>query len=576
MSRFNNLAWEDIKWPLVISRTRRIQRRIYKASADGNKVRVHWLQRKLINSQDGKLYSVLQVTTLNKAKLTPGMDKFIARSSSDKMLLAERLTLDGTSRPINRVWIPKPGKTEKRPLGIPTIQDRAKQALAKLALEPEWEAKFEPNSFGFRPGRSAHDAVEAIFSSLHHGTPKFVFDADISKCFDRINHSALLSKLDTFPVLEKQIESWLAAGILDRQSDMPHDPVPTTMGTPQGGIISPLLANIALHGLETHIKEYVSEMNFKLPSRGKVARRKSVGIVRYADDFVVTHVYKEVLEELIPQISIWLSKVGLEISEEKSSIRNVTQGFLFLGFQFIQIKKGENYKISITPSRSNQDRFLKKIREILKNNRSASSYLLITKLRPVVIGWANYYRYCECSSTFSKMTHLLYQKLRAWVFRRDRKQGRTNIKEKYFPSGKTYMFDDVPHRDNWILNGTYKDKKSVFRENYLPHMSWIHSKKHVKIVGSKSPFDGDHIYWSKRNSKYGVFSARQQNLLVRQFHKCTICRRTFDTFDQLEVDHVIPKHKGGKDVYSNLQILHRECHVNKSKNDVYHEVSNNL
>jgi group II intron reverse transcriptase/maturase len=570
MSKLTNLAWDDISWPQVISRTRRIQRRIYKASANGEKIRVQWLQKKLINSHDGKLYSVLQVTTLNKGKHTPGMDKFIAKTPSEKMLLAERLTLDGTARPINRVWIPKPGKSEKRPLGIPTIQDRAKQALAKLALEPEWEAKFEPNSYGFRPGRSSHDAVEAIYSSLHHGTPKFVFDADIKKCFDRINHSALLSKLDTFPLLERQIQAWLEAGIMDQYSSTPNELVPTTVGTPQGGIVSPLLANIALHGLETFIKEHVHEMKFKLPSRGKIARQKSIGIVRYADDFVVMHVYKEVLEELVPLISNWLSTMGLEISEEKSSIRSITQGFVFLGFQFIQIRKGNRYKISITPSYLNQSRFLTKIREVVRNNRSASSYLLISKLRPIIIGWANYFRYCECSSTFSKMTHLVFQKIRAWVFRRDRKQGRIKIKDKYFPTGKSYSFDNTSHLDNWILTGTYKDKKGVLLENLLPHMSWVHSKKHVKVLESKSPFDGDHIYWSKRNSKYGVFSTRQQNLLERQFYKCTMCGRTFETFDQLEVDHVIPKQKGGKDEYSNLQILHRECHVNKTRNDVYH------
>lgn len=564
----NDLAWNNISWPLVKSRVRRIQRRIYKASANNDKVRVRWLQKKLIGSLDGKLYSVLLVTTLNKGKTTPGMDKFVAKSSSDKWLLAERLTLDGSARPIKRVWIPKPGKIEKRPLGIPTIRDRAKQALAKLALEPEWEAKFEPNSYGFRPGRSAHDAVEATFSHLHHGKPKFVFDADISKCFDRINHSALLLKLDTFPLLETQVKAWLEAGVLDSESDTPNDYVPTTMGTPQGGIISPLLANIALHGLETFIKDYVAEMKIKLPTRGRAARRNSVGVVRYADDFIVIHIYKEVIEELIPQISDWLSKVGLEISSEKSSIRSCAQGFQFLGFQFIQLNRDGRYKISITPSSENQKRLLGKIREIIINNRSASSYVLISKLRPIIIGWANYFRYCECSSTFSEMSHLIFQKLRAWVFRRDRKQGRLKVKEKYFPSGKTYSYDGSTHRDDWILCGSHEGKKCILRENHLIHMSWVHSKKHLKVKGTQSPFDGDHLYWIQRTANYGVYSTRVQNLLKRQFFKCQLCKRYFETFDQMEVDHVVPKQKGGKDEYKNLQLLHRECHVQKTKLDL--------
>lgn len=254
----NNLAWAFIRWSLIRSRVRRTQRRIYKAKRLGQTNRVHWLQKHLLNSLDAKLLAVLQVTTINKGKNTAGIDKKRALSSKEKLALANKLKLDGKTLAIRRVWIPKPGKPEKRPLGIPTIEDRAKQALAKLALEPEWEAVFEPNSYGFRPARSTHDAIEAIFLGLHHKTPKWVFDADIRKCFDRINHKALLDKLGTFPLMEAQIKAWLEADIMEGYANSPKNTQKSLMGTPQGGIISPLLANISLHGLENHLKTFVT------------------------------------------------------------------------------------------------------------------------------------------------------------------------------------------------------------------------------------------------------------------------------------------------------------------------------
>ena len=196
-------------WAKVNSFVRRFQYRIYKASLKGDKVKVVILQKKLLRSNAAKLYAVRQVTTKNKGRFTSGVDQKLFIKPKEKIQLAESLKLDGKANLIHRVWIPKPGKTEKRPLGIPTIEDRAKQALAKLVLEPEWEALFEPNSYGFRPGRSCHDAIEAIFKNLHHNRPKWIFDADIRKCFDKIEHQALLQKLNTFPLMRRQVKAWL-------------------------------------------------------------------------------------------------------------------------------------------------------------------------------------------------------------------------------------------------------------------------------------------------------------------------------------------------------------------------------
>lgn len=557
------LVWSDIKWTLVQKRVRRVQRRIYKARLSGKLSKVHHLQKLLINSVDAKLLAVQQVTTLNKGKRTAGVDRKTLSSGEDKLKLALNLSLNGKASPILRVWIPKPGKSEKRPLGIPTIVDRARQALAKLALEPEWEAVFEPNSYGFRPGRSAQDAVEAIFLALHHKKPKFIFDADIRKCFDRIHHQALLQKLETFPQMEKQIGAWLKADIMEGYANNPKDITTSTMGTPQGGIISPLLANIALHGLESHLKDFVADLDFPCYG-GKAGKRKSISIIRYADDFVVIHHDLKVLKLCIAEIRNWLATIGLELSEEKSSIRDGRQGFLFLGFQIIQVIKQGAYKVKIHPSKASKKKFLLKVRQVIQNNKAASAYQLIMTLRPLILGWGNYFKYSECAQDFHTLTHRIFLKIRAWVFRRDTRNGRKFIKEKYFPSGRSYTFNGVTHRDNWVLCGKYKSKSAGIVEAYLPHLVWLKSQKHVKVKGVNSPFDSNLIYWTKRTANSSAFPIRVRTLLKRQKGKCAICKLAFEPSDVMEVDHIKPKSMGGKDTYQNLQLLHRQCHVQKT------------
>lgn len=562
------LVWSSIDWTSVSRRVGRVQRRIYKARLKSEFSKVHYLQTKLIQSVDAKLLAVQQVTTLNKGRKTAGIDRIILKKDEDKLKLAANLSLNGKATPIRRVWIPKPGKDEKRPLGIPTIQDRAKQALAKLALEPEWEAVFEPNSYGFRPGRRSQDAIEAIFLALHHKQPKFVFDADIRKCFDRIDHQALLKKINTFPLMEKQIGAWLEADIMEGYANNPKEITPSTMGTPQGGIISPLLANIALHGLETHIKEVVARLKFPLYNRGNAARKKSVSIIRYADDFVIIHYDLKVLETCVAETKKWLANIGLEISEEKSSIKDGRHGFLFLGFQIIQLVKQELYKVKIHPSRASKKKLLMKVREVIQKNKAASAYQLITILRPLIIGWANYFKFSECKQDFVKLSHMIFLKIRAWVFRRDTRNGRKTVKERYFPSGEKYPFDGVIHEDNWILCGRYKSNKTGIKEVFLPHLAWVRSKKHVKVKDTSSPYDGNFVYWAQRTAKYSSLSVRVQTLLKRQKGKCALCNSLFQPTDVMEVDHIKPKSAGGKDTYENLQLLHRQCHVNKTSSEM--------
>jgi group II intron reverse transcriptase/maturase len=589
-------SWDTVPWPKVNDYVSRLQYRIYKASRENDLKKVFKLQKILLQSHAARLLAVKIVTTRNKGKNTAGVERQMGKMTtnkvcrpfiqegSEKYLLAMRLKLDGKAESIRRFWReekyfflqPKPGQIEKRPLGISIIEDRAKQALAKLVLEPQWEAKFEPNSYGFRPGRSCHDAIEAIFLSLHHNVPKWVYDADIRKFFDRINHEALLNKLCTFPLMRRQVSAWLKAGIMEGYANEPknRDVIPRAKqaGTPQGGVISPILANIALHGLEDHLKTFVESLPKPHPgaNRGKVAKRKAISIVRYADDFVLIHRNKEILEACVEETKHWLQGIGLEINEEKSLLRDVREGFIFLGFQIIQVKKlkTDRYKTKIVPSKQKRLAFLRHLREVIQKNKATSAYHLIQMLRPKIIGWANFYRFCECKNVFSSMTDSIFRKLRAWAFRRSRK-GRRYWKEKFFPSGRTYSFKGKTFRDNWIFVGSTTGKDGEIKENFLPHIVWVPSEKYVKVYDDESPYSRS-PYWILRSRRYSSWlPTRIGTLFRRQKGNCSYCQKSFSFSDMQnwEVDHIIPRASGGPDTYENIQLLHRACHVQKTKED---------
>jgi len=270
-------------------------------------------------------------------------------------------------------------------------------------------------------------------------------------------------------------------------------------------------------------------------NRGSAAKQKALTIVRYADDFVIIHRNLEILKPCIEETKLWLSQLGLEISDEKSAIRDARQGFQFLGFKITQVVKDRQYKVKITPSVEKQKLFLEKIKKVIQLNKASSAYTLIRTLRPIIIGWANYYRYCECKDTFHKLTNLIFQKLRAWAFRRDTRNGRLVIKERYFPSGKTYTFKGITHKDNWVLYGKQKSKGGVLREAFLPHIVWVPSEKFVKVKGHISHFDGVHLYWDARLNKYQELPTRTKTLLQRQKMMCSKCKRPFTTFEDIEV-----------------------------------------
>ncbi len=548
--------WNTLPWRKLERRVFKLQQRIYRASHRGDNRTVHHLQRLLLHSQAARLLAVRRVTQDNQGKRTAGVDGVKAITPPARLHLAAKLTLPTTALPLRRVWIPKPGTTDRRPLGIPTLRDRAQQALAKLALEPEWEAKFEPSSYGFRPGRSAHDAIGVIFQNMC-AMPKFVLDADIRKCFDRIAHEPLLAKLQTFPLLRRAIRAWLKAGVLDQGTLFP-----TEEGTPQGGIISPLLANIALHGMEA----VVATVQASTQRQRRIAPR----LVRYADDFIVTHERRDAVDEVRQRLEHWLRDLGLELHPEKTRVVHTLNandgsppGFTFLGFSVRLWPVGKThqrkrqggqgrlpYKLFIRPSKESRTRHHRDVNRTIRAHRGASQSALIVHLNPKIRGWANYYRTVASKKTFHTLDHHLYWALWRWGKRRH-------------PEHRT-----TP----WLLGRYWSARPLRFRDRSngvaLSYHSDIAIQRQVVVRPEKSPFDGDWVYWSARLGRSPLVPYRVAQLLRAQRGRCRRCGLYFRAEDRLEIDHILPRAEGGLDHAANRQLLHRHCHDGKTADDV--------
>ncbi|MGD1912304.1 MAG: group II intron reverse transcriptase/maturase [Rivularia sp. (in: cyanobacteria)] len=556
------VEWRSINWRKLERRVYKLQNRIYQAAKRGDIKTYRRLQKLLLKSWYAKALAVRRVTQDNKGKKTAGVDDVKSVTPPQRLKLTTELSLEDKADAIRRVWIPKPGKTEKRPLGIPTMRDRALQTLVKMALEPEWEARFEPNSYGFRAGRSCHDAIEAIFRSIKQ-VPKYALDADIANCFDKINHEALLSKLNTFPQLRRQIRAWLKADVIDKEGYKK-----TEDGTPQGGALSPLLANIALHGMEERIKQYAETLDIKNclgRQQGKRDKRASVSLIRYADDFVILHKDLNVVEKCKAIISSWLKEMGLELKEEKTNIvhtlnhhQNETPGFDFLGFNIRQHIVGKThskrgFKTIITPSKKSIKSHLKEIGTIIKSHKAAPQRALINKLNPVIHGWTNYYSTVVSKETFGNLRNKIFEKLRAWAYRRHPKKNKTWVCEKYWitKGERNWEFAQIWEGKTYIL-ANHPDKQI---------------ERHTLVRNEASPYDGNLVYWSERHGMNPLLPNRVAKLLKKQKGVCPYCNMKFLEQDVMEVDHITPKSKGGKEEYENLQLLHRHCHDEKTAKD---------
>ncbi len=539
-------TWEQLDWKSIRAHIARLQERIYQAARRDEIERVRKLQKLLIRSEATRLLAVRQVTQDNSGKTTPGVDGVADLAPEDRLKLAQVIRLRYRASAVRRVWIPKPGKQEKRPLGIPTMRDRATQALLKLALEPEWEARFEPHSYGFRPGRSAHDAMGAIFHALANKTA-YVLDADISACFDRIDHAALLAKLQLKGKMLGQIRAWLKAGALDGEVYMPAHG-----GTPQGGVISPLLANIALHGMETEVKSRLFDdlKRYSIAKGQRYGRDRilaTLSIIRYADDFVVIHESLDIVMKARQCIEEWLRSVGLELKPEKTrtvhtknTLDENPPGFDFLGFNVRHYakKSGEERKLLIKPTKKGIQRHRDNLAELLRNLRGATHEQVIQALTPRIRGWANYYRHVVSKQTFSKLDNQLHWVLRRWAKRRHPNKTGDWAFNRYWSHRETRW----EFRDKQLLLDKHADTEIT---------------RHVKVIGARSPFDGEAAYWSERavrNSR----SPLRARLIAKQGNRCVWCRGILYWNDPQEKHHLDRDRRNNRP--SNLWLIHQHCH----------------
>ncbi|MBE8968970.1 reverse transcriptase N-terminal domain-containing protein [Nostocales cyanobacterium LEGE 12452] len=494
-------SWRALPWKKFRRNLFRLQKRVYKAVQVGDKRKARLLQKLIMKSTSARFLAIRQVSQLNAGKKTAGID------GKKSLSFEERFALEATLKTQYNNWhhsrlreipIPKKDGTTRK-LKIPTIADRAWQCLAKYALESAHEATFHARSYGFRTGRSAHDAQRYIYNNLNsscNGIDKRVIELDIEKCFDRIDHSAIMDELIAPRGLKLGIFRCLKAGV---------NPEFPEQGTPQGGVVSPLLANIALNGIES-IHQYKDK---------KYRIRESS--TRYADDMVIILRPEDNATEILERISEFLRKRGMQVSQKKTKVTATTDGFDFLGWNF---KVQNNGKFRSTPSVGNFKAFRKKVKAII-NNSNYGAKVKAEKLAPLVRGWRNYHRYCKMDGSKFTLWHI---RDRAYtVFNKEAKNDRyssTILVNKAFPS--------VPYSEN----------------------------KHVMVKGENSPYDGKTAYWSERNSK--LYDGETSKALKKQSHKCASCGLKFIDEERVHLHHIDGNHANWKK--NNLEAIHESCH----------------
>jgi RNA-directed DNA polymerase len=532
--------WSSVNWRKAVRQVKNLRYRIFRATTRSDYKTVRSLQKLLLRSYANRLLSVRKVTQLNRGKNTAGVDGVVVDTPEARGQLVDTLATyqPGQIRPSRRVYIPK-SNGKLRPLGISTIADRCLQTVVKNALEPEWEAKFEASCYGFRPGRSCHDAIQKLyFMGLPKNRKHWALDADLKACFDTINQDFLLAAINQFPGRE-WIRQWLQAGYVEEGCWRS-----TEVGVPQGNGIAPLLTNIALHGME-------AALGVTYDSRGYLCSKR--GLVKYADDFVVMCESKEDAEAAKEALMPWLQERGLSLSPEKTRIVHLREGLDFLGFNFRHYytprltKTG--WKLLTKPSQKSIQAIKSRLYQEWKQLRGRPVREVIMRLNPIVRGWANYFRVGVASRTFNWLDH--------WMLRRQRQYTKTlhPNKSPQWRVDKYWGRLNLDRQDNWVFG----DKGSG---EYLTKFAWVSIERHIMVKGRASPEDPElKAYWQRRaEAKTRELSPGKRRLARRQATRCPVCGDSLFNGEPLNAHHKTPRSEGGKDTYQNLELLHAVCH----------------
>lgn len=534
-------SWRAIEWSAAHDTVRTLRRRIYRATERRDWKRVRSLQKLMLRSRANLLLSVRRVTQINRGKSTPGVDARVALTSGERMELVGQLASlkAWQPRPARRVYIPK-ANGKKRPLGIPSLIDRCQQAMVLNALEPCWEAQFEGTSYGFRPGRSVHDAIERIYAATKSGSHRgWVLDADIKGCFDAIDHDALMKVIGNFPA-RGLVRQWLKAGYME--DGVFHA---TEQGTPQGGVISPLLANIALHGMEEALG-----ITYRGGVSASCVKRHCPVFVRYADDFVVIcHTHDDALQARV-RIAAFLAERGLQLSEEKTHIRHISEGFDFLGFTVRSYRvrdRAAGTKTLIKPSAKTVKALRRKVKDLFRAHIGMDQGQLIVALNPVLRGWCNYYRHSVAAKVFAGVEHHVHVRQRRWCHRAHPRKPKHWWMRKYF--GRHYQCPSFAY--------TFMDKQSGA---FMFHPASVRIERWTMVKHRHSP---DNLalaeYWRARTRRTGGTDLTRswQKVAGRQGHQCPHCRSSLYNGETIRM--ITRDGDKANAIYGNLVLVHADC-----------------
>ena len=560
---FDGDAWERTDWRHHEGQVRRLRGRIFKAVREGDWPAARSLQKLMLRSWSSTLVSVRQVTQRNAGRRTAGIDGLVALTSQARAEMAVHVHASIGSHkpsPVRRGYVPKASdKTKMRPLGIPVLSDRCHQARVRNALEPEWEARFEPRSYGFRPGRGCHDAIESLFNTLHGKSRRaWILDADLAGAFDKISHEHLLEMLGGFPARD-MIAGWLKAGIFEAGKGF----APTGEGTPQGSVISPLLLNIALHGLEE-----AAGVRYRTGIHAGDVRDGCPALTRYADDLVVCCHSRQQAEQVKARLAGWLEPRGLAFNEAKTRIVPLSEGFEFLG---INLRRYPNGKLLIKPSATAIKRFRKRLAREFRALRGANVAAVLAKIVPIIRGWAAYYRTVVSSRVFHALDDYLWKLTYKWACWSHSNKPKGWIVGRYFRKFSKFR------NDRWVFGD--KDTGA-----YLPRLAWTDIVRHTLVKGGASPDDPALAgYWAQRRQKVTPpLDPYTVRLLSRQDGRCSLCGESLLTPDQppqspqgwehwflqvtrkaIEADYLVHRDTPGAARGKRTHLVHATCHRSK-------------